>query len=50
MIFLKCIPFEEGGVKHVCIVNEFLVIFQGNLRSGGEMLQVLKEAIKAVGA
>ena len=30
MIILEHIPFEEGSVKHVGIVDEFLEIFQGD--------------------
>ena len=31
-IFLERIPFEQSGLKHVRMVNEFLEIFQGELQ------------------
>ena len=31
MLFFEGVPFEEGSIECVCIVNEFLEIFQGNL-------------------
>jgi len=30
-ILLECIPFKEGSVKHVHVVDKFLEIFQGDL-------------------
>ena len=48
-IILERIPFEEGGVKCVGVVDEFLEIFQGDLRRGRGTPQVLEEAVKAVG-
>ncbi len=49
VIFFECVPFEEGSVERVCIVNEFLEIFQGDLGRGRGTPQVLKETIEAVG-
>ena len=49
MIILECIPFEEGRVKCVGVVDEFLEIFQGNLGCRRGTLQVLKEMVEAVG-
>jgi len=49
MIILERIPFEEGSVKCVGIVDEFLEIFQGDLGCRRGMLQVLKEMVEAVG-
>jgi len=48
-IILERIPFEEGSVKCVGIVDKFLEIFQGNLGCRRGMLQVLKEMVEAVG-
>ena len=48
-IILECIPFEEGSVKCIGIVDEFLEIFQGNLGCRRGTLQVLKEMVEAVG-
>jgi len=48
-IILERIPFEEGSVKCVGVVDEFLEIFQGNLGCRRGMLQVLKEMVEAVG-
>ena len=48
-IFFERVPFEEGSVECVCIVNEFLEIFQGDLGCGRGMPQVLEETIEAVG-
>jgi len=48
-IFFECVPFEEGSVECVCIVNEFLEIFQGDLGCGRGMPQVLEKTIEAVG-
>jgi len=38
-IILEHIPFKEGSVKHVGIVDEFLEIFQGDHGCGGGMSQ-----------
>jgi hypothetical protein len=48
-IFFKGVPFKEGSVERVCIVNEFLEILQGDLGRGRGTPQVLKEMIEAVG-
>ena len=43
------VPFEEGGVESVGVVNEFLKVFKRNLGSERRSPQVLQEAIKTVG-
>jgi len=48
-ILFERVPFEEGSVERVCIVNEFLEIFQGDLGRGRGTPQVLEETIEAVG-
>jgi len=46
-IFFERVPFEESRVKRVPIVDEFLDIFQGELRCGRGTPQVLEETIGA---
>jgi hypothetical protein len=48
-IFFECVPFEERSVEGVCIVNEFLEVFQGDLGRGRRTPQVLEETMEAVG-
>jgi hypothetical protein len=48
-MFSERIPFEESGVKRVCIVNELLEILQGDLGRGRGTPQALEEMIKAAG-
>ena len=38
-----------GHVESVCVMNKFLNILQGNLRSEGRVMQIIEEAIKTVG-
>jgi hypothetical protein len=45
----KRVPFEECGVKGVCIVDKLLEIFKCNLGSERRTPQVLQEAIETVG-
>jgi hypothetical protein len=43
------IPLDKGRVESVCIINEFLKVFIGDLGSKRRTPQILEEAIKTVG-
>ena len=40
--------FRGGRVESVCVIDEFLKIFQGNLGREGRTPEVLEKAIKTI--
>ncbi len=50
LIIQERIPLEKDHVESVCVINKFLKIFIGNLRSEGRALQILEEVIETVGS
>jgi len=49
-VVLECIPFEKGCVESVCVITEFLKVFQGDIGSEGRAPQVLEQAVETVGS